>query len=46
MMYYFSEKIRLGISCEMSFKQMIHMKCQILFSPKNNDNKNIERHLL
>ena len=27
---YFSEKIRLGISCESSAKQMIHMKYQAL----------------
>ena len=25
--YYFSEKIRLGISCGSSARQMIHMKC-------------------
>ena len=31
----FSEKIRLVISCESSAKQMIHMKCQVLFSLKN-----------
>ena len=30
--YYFSEKIRLGISCELSARQMIHMKSQVLFS--------------
>ena len=32
---YFIEKIRLGISCESSAKQMIHMKCQVLFSLKS-----------
>ena len=32
--YYFSEKIKLGISCESSARQMIHMKCQALFSLK------------
>ena len=26
-----SEKIRLAVSCESSAKQMIHMKCQVLF---------------
>ena len=29
---YFSEEMRLGISCESSPWQMIHMKCQVLFS--------------
>ena len=33
--YYFSERIRLGISCESSASQVIHMKCQALFSQKN-----------
>ena len=28
------EKIRLGISCESSARQTIHMKCQVLFSLK------------
>ena len=28
---YFSEKIRLDISCESSAVQTIHMKCQALF---------------
>ena len=32
---YFSEKIKLDISCESSARQAIHMKCQILFSLKN-----------
>ena len=27
----FSEKIKLGISCELSTKQTIHMKCQAFF---------------
>ena len=30
---YFSEKISLDVSCELSAKQTIHMKCQDLFSP-------------
>ena len=29
----FSEKISLDVSCELSAKQTIHMKCQDLFSP-------------
>ena len=33
---HFSEKIRLDISCESSAKQTIHLKCQVLFSLKNN----------
>ena len=37
--YYFSEKIRLSISCESSARQMIHMKCWVLSSLKNNDNR-------
>ena len=32
----FLEKIRLHISCELSARQTIHMKCQFLFSLKNN----------
>ena len=32
----FSEKIRLGISCESYTKQTNHMKYQVLFSLKNN----------
>ena len=28
--------MRLDISCESSAQQMIHMKCQVLFSLKNN----------
>ena len=31
---YFSEKLRLDISCELSARQTIHMKCQFLFSLK------------
>ena len=49
--YYFLEKIRLDISCELSAdhshdmpnlilaKQMIHMKCQALFSLKKYSNQ-------
>ena len=29
-----SEKIRLGISDELSTRQIVHMKCQVLFSLK------------
>ena len=36
----FSDKIRLEISNELSAKQTIYMKCQVLFS-LNNDYKNI-----
>ena len=36
--YFFSEKTSLDISCESSAKQMIHMKCQDLFSLKNKKN--------
>ena len=32
--FFFSEKTSLDISCELSAKQMIHMKCQDLFSLK------------
>ena len=32
--FLFSEKIRFDISCESSARQMIHMKCQALFSLK------------
>ena len=35
-LFYFSEKTSLDISCESSAWQMIHMKCQDLFSLKNN----------
>ena len=31
-----SKKISLDISCELSVKQIIHLKCQDLFSVKNN----------
>ena len=31
----YQTKIRLGIPCESSARQTIHMKCQFLFSPKN-----------
>ena len=37
---YFSEKIRLDISCELSARQMIHMKYQALFSLKKHTQKN------
>ena len=33
----FSEKISLDILCESSALQMIHMKCQVFFSLKNNN---------
>ena len=36
--YYFLEKTSLDISCELSAWQMIHMKCQDLFSLKNKKN--------
>ena len=31
---YFSDKIRLDISCELSAMQTIHIKCQVLFYQK------------
>ena len=34
---FFSEKIRLGISCEPSARQMIYMKYQVLFSLKSKE---------
>ena len=37
--FHFSEKIRLDISCELSAEQMIHMKCQVLFSLKKKKKK-------
>ena len=37
--FYFPEKTSLDISCELSAKQTIHMKCQDLFSLKNKINK-------
>ena len=33
------EKIRLDISCELSDRQTIHIKCQALFIKKNNKTK-------
>ena len=36
--FYFSEKTSLDISCELSAKQTIHIKCQDLFSLKNKKN--------
>ena len=36
--FFFSEKTSLDISCESSVWQTIHMKCQDLFSLKNNNN--------
>ena len=38
-LFYFSEKTSVDISCELSAKQTVHMKCQDLFSLKNNNNK-------
>ena len=38
--HYFSERITLVISCKSYAKQMIHMKCQALFSLKENTPKN------
>ena len=38
--FYFSEKTSLDISCELSAKQTIHMKCQDLFSLNDNNNNN------
>ena len=37
--FFFPEKTSLDISCESSAKQMIHMKCQDLFSLKNKKKK-------
>ena len=39
--FYFSEKTSLDISCESSAWQMIHMKCQLVFSEKIKKNKKI-----
>ena len=37
---YFSEKMRLGMSCELSAKQTIHMKClAFIFSLKTTHTK-------
>ena len=33
---FFLEKIRLDITCKLSAKQTIHMKCQVVFSLKTN----------
>ena len=35
--FFFRKKIRLDILCELSARQMIHMKCQVLFSIKNTE---------
>ena len=43
---YFSEKIRLGISCELSARQMIQMECQALFSFKNTKRKKEKENML
>ena len=43
--FFFSEKTSLDISCESSARQTIHMKCQDLFSLKN-EKKIFECHLL
>ena len=37
---HFSEQIRLGISCELSARQTIHMHCQALFSLKEIQDQN------
>ena len=34
--FFFSEKIRLGISCELSARKMLHLKCQAYYCLKNN----------
>ena len=36
--FYLSKKIRLEVSCESSAEQRIHLKHQVLFSLKNNEN--------
>ena len=38
---YFFKKIRLGISCESSDVQMIHIKCQTFFSWKSKTKRNV-----
>ena len=38
--YSFSEKIRLGISCESSAYQIVHIKCQVLYIILWNKKKN------
>ena len=42
-LFFFSGKLGLGISCELSALQMIHMKCQALFSLKNEKKKKNEK---
>ena len=37
--FFFSEKIGLGISCESSARQTIHMNCHVLFSLKNRNSR-------
>ena len=39
----FSKKIRLGISCDSSARQTIHMKCEALFSLKKKKKKKIQK---
>ena len=41
--YYFSEKIRFDILCELSAMQTIHMKCQALLSLKIKKNVYISK---
>ena len=36
--FYLSKEIKLDVSCESSARQRIHMKYQVLFSLKNNEN--------
>ena len=40
LLFYFSEKIRLDISCESSARQTIYMNCQALLSLKKKKQKN------
>ena len=35
--FYLSKELRLGVSCESSARQRIHMKYQVLFSLKNSE---------
>ena len=42
--FYFSEEIRFDLSCELSVKQTIHMKCQELFSLNIKKKKKKKRH--
>ena len=37
--YYFSEKIRFDISCELAARQTIYIKCEALFSLRKKSNK-------